>query len=145
MRERAPAAFAAALAAEHAAVFGYGVVGAKGDKAVRDAARVAEAAHRTRRDALIVRFANDGATAPPAEPAYALPFPVTDRASALRLAVHLEDRTALAWRNVLPNTDGDERKVALDAYMDCAVRAVRWRRQAGMQPATIPFPGAPEN
>ena len=66
----------------------------------KEAARTAEAAHRDRRDALITRLAAT-ATPPPAEPAYATPFPVTDRASALRLAVAVEDATAAAWRSVL--------------------------------------------
>lgn len=131
---------AAALAAEHAAIFGYGVAGARLDGAALDAARAAEAVHRVRRDALLTRLVSAGATAPPAEPAYALPFPVTDAGSALRLAVHLEERTAAVWRHALGGTDGDQRKLALDALVDCAVRATRWRIVAGVSPATVPLP-----
>jgi ferritin-like protein len=135
--------FTAALAAEHACIFGYGVVGAHLDKAGQDLARQAETAHRNRRDALVVRIAAASATPPAAAAAYVLPFPVTDRSSALKLAVALEEGTGRAWRQVLPVTSGEERKFALDALIDCAVRATRWRMVAGISPATVPFPGAP--
>lgn len=86
----------------------------------------------------------EGASPPPAEPAYALPFPVTDRTSALRLAIHIEERTAAAWRAALPETTGDQRAQVLDGLIDCAVRATRWRRFAGVAPLTVPFPGRPD-
>ncbi len=136
-------ALAAALAAEHAAVFGYGAVGAHLDAGTVGAARDAAATHRNRRDALLVRLANDGATPAPAAPAYALPFPVTSRASALRLAIQLEERTGQAWREVLPVAHAADRRTALDALCDTAVRATRWRLTAGVAPAVVPFPGRP--
>ncbi|MGV9632289.1 DUF4439 domain-containing protein, partial [Streptomyces sp. NPDC003487] len=45
-------ALQAALAAEHAAVYGYGVVGGRIGETRRAEARAAYAAHRARRDAL---------------------------------------------------------------------------------------------
>ena len=103
-------ALALALAAEHAAIFGYGVVGARLDRAGQTAARQAESAHRDRRDALLVRLVAASASPPPAAPAYALPFPVSDRDSALRLAVHLEEGAGRAWRRLFrprrARTDG---------------------------------------
>lgn len=128
------------LAAEHAAVFGYGVVGGRLESAALQAARAADAAHRARRDALLARLAGTAATPAPAEPAYALPFAVTDVSSALRLAVHLEERTGAVWRYSLGATDGDLRKLALDALVDCAIRATRWRAAAGIAPSTVPLP-----
>lgn len=136
-------ALATALAAEHAAVFGYGVVGAHLDAANQVVAREAEAMHRNRRDALVIRIAAASASPPASAPAYALPFPVTDRDSALRLALALEEGAARAWRQTVGATTGDERKLGVDALMDCAVRATRWRLAAGVTPATVPFPGAP--
>lgn len=133
--------FAAALAAEHAAIFGYGVVGAHLDKAGQDAARDAEATHRGRRDLLVVRIAAASASPPVAAPAYQMPFPVADRISAIKLAVALEEGAARAWRLALPATTGDDRKFACDALMDCAVRATRWRKSGGITPATVAFPG----
>jgi hypothetical protein len=133
-------ALAEALAAEHAAVFGYGVVGARLDAAALEAARQAEAAHRGRRDVLLTRLTGAGTHPPPAAAGYALPFPVTDGASALRLAVHLEERTAAVWRHALGGTAGEQRRLALDALVDCAVRATRWRVAAGISPSTVALP-----
>jgi hypothetical protein len=130
----------AALAAEHAAIYGYGVAGARLEGNAWTAARAAEAAHRARRDALVARLASTGATPPPAEAAYALPFPVSDAKSALRLTVHLEERTAAVWRHALGETDGDLRKMALDALVDSALRATRWRVAAGVSPSTVALP-----
>ncbi len=134
---------AAAIAAEHAAIFGYGPAGAHLEGAELDLAVQAEAAHRARRDALLLLLTGRGVTAPAAAPAYALPFQVTDRAAALKLAVTIEERTAAVWRAALPDTTGDDRSLALDALTDCALRAVRFRRAAGVAPATVAMPGAP--
>jgi uncharacterized protein DUF4439 len=134
---------APALAAEYAAIFGYGVVGAHLDKTTMDSARQAEAAHRSRRDTLLLLFATAKVTPPAAEAAYALPFPVTDRTSAIKLAMELEDGTARAWHDAIAATDGSDRAMAVAALIDCAVRATRWRRTAGITPATQTFPGTP--
>ncbi len=132
---------ATTLVAEHAAIFGYGAVGARLDPATVPHALQAEAAHRTRRDALLLALDARGASAPVAQPAYTLPFPVTDQASALRLAVTIEERTAAAWRAALLDTTADDRKLAVEALIDCAVRATRLRRLAGVTPSTVAFPG----
>jgi hypothetical protein len=134
---------AAALAAEHAAIFGYGVVGGHLTGPDQEAARQADAAHRARRDALLIRLTAAKKDIPAAAPAYKLPFPVTDRASAVRLAIALEERTGRVWRLALTANTGEVRKLSLDALTDCAVRATRWRRSAGQLPITVPFPGAP--
>ncbi|MBE1487904.1 ferritin-like domain-containing protein [Plantactinospora soyae] len=136
-------ALAAALAAEHAAIYAYGPIGVHLDGDGAAQARSAEAAHRSRRDSLILLLNGKGSTPPPAAPAYALPFPVTDEASALRLAVEVEERTGAVWRAALPTTEGAQRTSALNGLTDTAVRATRWRRAAGVTPATVPFPGRP--
>jgi hypothetical protein len=129
-----------ALAGEHAAIYGYGVLGAHLTGPALELARQAEAAHRTRRDALLVRLASAEPAPPAADPAYTLPFPVTDQASALRLAIGIEERNGDVWRAALADSSGDDRKRALDALTDCALRAVRFRRAAGQSPATVPLP-----
>jgi Domain of unknown function (DUF4439) len=134
---------AAALAAEEAAIYAYGPIGVRLTGGDRAEARAAEAAHRTRRDVLVSRLAELRASAAPAPAGYDLPFAVTDRTSALRLAVHVEDGVAQAWRAALPATEGGDRATALDALTDAAVRATRWRRIAGVTPLTLPFPGRP--
>jgi uncharacterized protein DUF4439 len=134
-------ALAEALSAEHAAIFGYGAVGAHVTNEERTAAMAADEAHRQRRDRLVGMIVEVKATPPAAQAAYDLPFAVTDRTSALRLATALEDRTARAWYRALMSTDGDQRRFAVEALTDCAVRATRWRKAAGTQPATVAFPG----
>ncbi|MGC3005519.1 DUF4439 domain-containing protein, partial [Streptomyces sp. G35A] len=52
-KDRHLRALQAALAAEHAAVYGYGVVGGRIGKDRRAEARAAYDAHRARRDALV--------------------------------------------------------------------------------------------
>jgi hypothetical protein len=129
-----------ALAGEHAAIYGYGVLGAHVTGPSLVLAQQAEAAHRTRRDALLVRLASASPAPPAADPAYTLPFPVTDEASALRLAVGIEERTGDVWKAALADVGGDDRQRALDALTDCALRAARFRRAGGQTPGTVPLP-----
>lgn len=133
----------AALAAEHAAIFAYGRLGVLLDDGSKTEARVAEAAHRGRRDALVIRLEELQASPAPADVGYSLPFPVTDQASALRLAIHIEDGVAATWRAVLKTVEGQQRRDAVEAYSDAATRATRWRRIAGVTPLTTTFPGRP--
>lgn len=135
---------ASALAAEEAAIYAYGLIGVNltGDMDL-DQARTAEATHRARRDVLVSRLDQLKASTAPAPAGYQLPFAVTDRASALRLAIHIEDGVAQAWRAALPTTTGTDRSTSLNALTDAAVRATRWRRLAGVTPLTMPFPGRP--
>jgi hypothetical protein len=140
-----PTKLADALAAAHAAIFAYGLIGVglAGDEADVRAARVAEEAHRTLRDNLVKTLTERQARVPVAEASYQLPFPVTDAGDARRLAVLVEERVAAVWRAALPAVTGGDRVRALDALVDAAVRATGWRLAAGVEPATVPFPGAP--
>jgi ferritin-like protein len=129
---------AAAMAAEVAAIYAYGILGVHLGAATQvNEARAAETAHRGRRDYLLGKV--DQPVAAPA--GYDLPFPVTDPASALKLAVHVEDGVAQAWRPVLGASQGADRAAALAALTDAAVRASRWRRIAAISPATMAYPG----
>jgi hypothetical protein len=129
---------AAAMAAEAAAIYAYGILGVHLVAAAQvNEARAAETVHRGRRDYLLGRL--DQPEAAPA--AYELPFPVTDPATALKLAVHVEDGVAQAWRPVLGVSQGPDREAALAALTDAAVRASRWRRIASITPWTMPYPG----
>ena len=135
---------AAALAAEEAAIYAYGTLGVKLSGAgERTEAHAAEAVHRGRRDVLVSRLSALNASTAPAPAAYELPFPVTGRESALKLAVQVEDGVAQAWRAVLPVTTAGDRATALNALVDAAVRATRWRRLAEVTPATMAWPGRP--
>ena len=131
-----------ALAAEHAVVWGYAVVGARAGDALLPQVRAADDAHRTRRDLAVTLITRYGGTPVATEPEYALPFPVTDRNSALRLAVHLEEGAAAAWRYAVAATDDvTVRRTALTALTDAAVWATRWRLALPTAPATVAFPG----
>jgi hypothetical protein len=133
----------AALAAEHAALFAYGRIGIHLDDAGQAEARAAEVAHRDRRDALVVHLDEVKASPAPADAGYALPFPVIDSPSALKLAAHVEDGVAATWRSALSGTENDLRRLAIDGYSDSAVRATRWRKIAGQPPLKTAFPGRP--
>ncbi len=132
----------AALAAEEAAIYAYGLIGVN-LTATRDRAeaRAAEAGHRARRDVLVSRLAELNASTAPAPAGYDLPFEVTDADSALKLAIQVEDGVAQAWRASLPATEGADRATSLSALTDAAIRATTGRRIAGVAPLTMPFPG----
>jgi hypothetical protein len=134
-------ALRAALAAEHAAIYGYGVVGAHLSGETQESARQAEQLHRDRRDDVAQRIEAEGGKLVAAEPAYALPIAVADAQSAMSLAARLEEGTAGAWREALSGISGDDRRLGLDALIACAVMATRWRQAAQIQPVTVPFPG----
>ena len=131
-------ALQAALAAEHAAVYGYGVVGGRIREGRRSEARAAYDAHRARRDALAREVRDLGAEPAAASAAYALPFPVPDSASAVRLAAELEDRLAGVYSDLVRATEGELRGTAAEALREAAVRAVRWRGES------VAFPGLAE-
>ncbi|MFG3494535.1 ferritin-like domain-containing protein [Streptomyces sp. NPDC047928] len=128
----------AALAAEHAAVYGYGVVGGRAGDDRRAEATAALAAHRARRDALERTVRDLGGRPGASAPAYALPFPVPDAAAAVRLAAELEDRVAGVYSDLVRAADGPLRREAAGALREAAVRAVRWRGTG------VAFPGLAE-
>jgi Domain of unknown function (DUF4439) len=131
-------ALQAALAAEHAAVYGYGVVGGRLPAAEQRRARGAYDAHRARRDALERSVRDLGGTPVAADAAYALPFPVRDAHAAVRLAAELEERVAAVYADVVRDTTGRLRAEAAGALREAAVRAVGWRG------GSVAFPGLPE-
>ncbi|KUL40289.1 ferritin-like domain-containing protein [Streptomyces regalis] len=137
-KKRQLTALQAALAAEHAAVYGYGVVGGRIREGQRSEARAAYDAHRARRDGLAREVRDLGAKPAAASAAYALPFPVPDSAAAVRLAVELEDRVAGVYSDLVRATEGELRGTAAEALREAAVRAVRWRGES------VAFPGLAE-
>lgn len=136
------AALRNALAAEHAAVWGYGVVGAALHGNAQAQATESQEAHRDVRDQLTALLDGRKAEAVPAQAAYALPFPVVSSTDAAKLAVVLEDGTSSAWVRVLGRAVKREiRKLAVDMLSTTEVRAVGWRTAAGQHPVTSAFPG----
>lgn len=135
------AAVQEALAAEHAAVWTYGLVSAF---LQQQAAAVAEGAnaHRARRDATERLLRDAGQQPKPPAPAYLPPEPVDSATSAIAALVVAENDACAAWRGVLERTDDAAlRQTALDALTVSAVRATRWRKVAGLTPVSIALPG----
>ncbi|MFG2785468.1 ferritin-like domain-containing protein [Streptomyces prunicolor] len=131
-------ALQAALAAEHAAVYGYGVVGGRIREGRRTEAKAAYDAHRARRDALVREVRDLGGTPVAASAAYALPFAVPDSTAAVRLAAELEERVAAVYSDLVRASAEGVRGTATEALREAAVRAVRWRG------GSVPFPGLAE-
>jgi hypothetical protein len=126
------------LAAEQAAVYGYGVVGAHVTGAARAEALRAMTWHQTQQPLLSALLAAAAAKPVAADPAYVLPFRVTDAVTAVRLAERLEDAVAAAYADLVAQSSGADRLSAAQALMACAVQAVSW---SGLSQA---FPGLPE-
>jgi hypothetical protein len=123
------------LAGEHAAIYGYGVVGAHLTGTARARARVAYDVHRARREQLVGMLAQRNAPAVPAAAAYALPRPVVTPEDAKVLATELEERLAAVWVDAVGLLTGDLRQFAARTVQDAAVRAATWRG------GSVPFPG----
>jgi hypothetical protein len=126
-----------ALAAEHAAVYGYGIVGAMVASGAVTRARADWLAHQEARDNLEAMLVKLGATPVAASPAYRLPFPVTGEASAVRLAAALEDGVTQAYLVLVAVTDRTLRSFGALAMQPPANRALAWRG------TTVAFPGMP--
>ncbi len=128
------------LAAEHAAIYAYGVLGAKLDEPTRELALTSFEAHRARRDELITSVRAAGIEPAGPEPAYDVA--VTGRTAALALALRVETELGVRWRDLVAVTDDPRlRKLAVLGLQDSAVRATRWRTAAGTDVATVALPG----
>jgi len=131
----------ATLAVEHATLYAYGVAGAHTGLKGRPLARAAYASHRAWRNRLTSMVTDAGGTPVPADAAYAIAFPVTDLATAMKLAITLEDGCAVAYEQlVVAADDAPLRTTAASALVECATRATSWRVLAGTRQA-LAFPG----
>ena len=130
-------ALQAALAAEHAAVYGYGVSGAMLTGADNAAARGDWESHMTARDTLQAMITKLGATPVAASAAYELPFTVRDARSARRLAAAIEEGVTQAYLGLVAVTNKTLRTFGALAMLPPADRAVAWRG------STVAFPGMP--
>lgn len=129
------AALQGALAAEHAAVFGYGVLGAHLAGVQRQNADQMWNSHRARRDRLRSYVEAAGAVPVAAAPAYRLPAPVTSPHTAAQLAARLEDGVTAGYAGLAGAADPALRRYAAQAMQEATVRAVRWR---GSPPTAFP-------
>ena len=133
-----------ALAAAHAAIWGYGVVGAALGPTRRAPAAAADAAHRDVRDRVSALLDQRHVEPAGALGGYTLPFPVLSAVDAAALAVVLEDGVAAAWVRVLDQAaERSTRELAVGVLSAAEVRAVSWRTAAGKTPVTSALPGLP--
>ena len=127
----------AALAAEQAACYGYGVVGAylSGSAAAR--ADSDWVAHELARDSLSAAITAAGADPVPAAVAYQMPIQVRSAVQAVALAVILEQRVAEAYIGLVGLNDLTLRALGARQIRGAALRATTWSH------ATAAFPGLP--
>ncbi len=140
MTSAAIGALQTALAAEHAAVYGYGVAGAHLSGVMQAAALSGWNDHRAGRDQLAAMLAGRGAVPMAAAAVYQLPFPVTSARAAATFAAALEDGVTSAYLGLVglaALSDQRLRTFGALAMQNCAVRAAQWRG------ATVAFPGLP--
>jgi hypothetical protein len=133
------AALQSALAAEHSASYGYGVVGAHlpvGSAALASAG-ADWIAHQRARDELTAMISNRGGQPAAAAVAYSLPFPVTSAATAAQLGATIEDRVAQAYLALVALREPALRMFGAEQVRECALRAESWRG------STEAFPGLP--
>ncbi|SEF32570.1 protein of unknown function [Amycolatopsis pretoriensis] len=131
-----------ALAAEHAAVWVYGLVSAFLPGDFGDAEKAGAAEHAVRRDVLQTMLAASGATPVAPEAAYVPKKPVTDATSASLVVATAEADCANAWLAVVNHTDdAGLRTTALHALVAASRRGTPWRSEAGEKPAAIAIPG----
>jgi hypothetical protein len=132
------------VAAEHAAVWGYGALGAALPADAREPAVAGDTAHRDVRDRLVALLESRGADPVPREAGYTLPFPVLSAVDAAALAVVLEEGVSAAWVRLLDQAaEPAVRELAVTELGAAEVRAVGWRAAAGRTPVTSAFPGLP--
>jgi hypothetical protein len=130
------------LEAEHAAVYLYGVLGARTSASAQPQlyadVSAGYAAHRARRDRLRTVLADAGEVPVAAEPAYELPGPLGSTAQVTRAAREIERSCATTYAWLVANAVGDQRRWAVTALTDAAVRELTFRGSPEI------FPGAGE-
>lgn len=126
------------LAAEQAAVYAYGIVGAQGSTADRVRAADALQRHAARRDLVAARLSAARRPVPPAPPGYTLPFPVHSRSAARDLAAHVESAVSDANADLVAAAPAAARLEPARWLAESATAAQAWGATAQT------FPGMPE-
>jgi hypothetical protein len=129
------AALQSALAAENAAVYGYGVAGAQLGATARKLALRNWTQHQLARDRLEAMLTSLGVKPVAAQAAYQLPFPVHGTGAAISLAGYLENQVAAAYLGVVALDDPRLRAWGAGQAQACALRATTWLGR------TVAFPG----
>ena len=119
------------LAAEHAAVYAYGVLGGVLTEVPDSSrwhalARRCYDAHRLRRDSLSATLERQGEDPVAAAAAYELGFAIDGASACRRLARQTESRTAAVYAYAVAGTTGDLRALAIDRLTECALNESAW-------------------
>jgi len=121
----------AALAAEHAAVYVYGILGGRTSRSdapgLYDAVRSAYESHRASRDRLQSLIADAGAKPVGPSSSYATPSRIDRPEGIRRAALALERSCAETYAWVVSQTEGEDRSRAINALKDGAVRELTFR------------------
>jgi hypothetical protein len=140
-------ALQAALTAEHATIYGYGIVGAYLSGSAQAAATDDWVAHQVARDRLEAMLRSLGAQPAAAAVAYQLPAPVHSAGEAVSLAVLLEDRIATAYLGLVALGNASIRDFGALQVQASALRGAAWRGGTvafpGMTPAALAEPRKP--
>ena len=142
-RGQAAAALQSALAAENAAVYGYGVAGAQLGTTARKLALHNWTQHEIARDRLQAMLTSLGVKPVAAQAAYRLPFPVHGPGAAISLAGYLENQVAAAYLGVVALDDPRLRAWGAGQAQACALRATTWLGRTMAFPGLTSWPGAP--
>lgn len=126
------------LAAEHAAVFVLGALGAQTSQSATPAlfADVTDAytTHRQRRDDLIAMIRSAGGEPVAAEPGYELPVDLATTGAITARALRLEQDAAATYAFLVASTTEAARAWAVRALVDTALRELRF----GGRPQRLP-------
>jgi len=128
-------ALQSALAAEHAAIYGYGVIGAHLAGSSLATATADWVAHQNARDELEAMLRAGGSQPEPAAVAYRLPISVRTAGQAVSLAALIEDRIATAYLGLVAVSTPSVRQLGALQLRAAALRAAFWRG------STVAFPG----
>lgn len=139
------AALQTALAAEHAAVYVLGVLGAQTSQSASPTlfATVSQAyaEHRGRRDHLVRTVTDLGASPVASEVAYDVPADLGTPQAVTRRALRLERDCAETYAYLVASTTGELRAWALRALQAAAVRQLAFGGRPEEFPGRVPEPG----
>lgn len=127
-----------ALASTHAAVHGYGFVGAHATDEDRDRATEDLDAHRTQRDLLREAVLDRDGDPVPAESTYPIPAD-TDATSLAEFAAELERAVGESVLQLVGASDVTARELGYAALQQATVRRLRWEANPPV------FPGYPQD
>jgi hypothetical protein len=128
------------LAAEHAAVYVFGVLGAQTSESTQPQLwgdlLTAFRQHRAARDHLVARLSRDGGHPVAASASYALPNAVATRQQVVRAALVTEQRATQTYGTLVSETVGADRAWAIKGLDESAVRQLRFRGRPEIFPGT---------